>query len=254
MRILNTPIKTKLALSLAAALLLSACATTGNGPRGADVGRLPARQVRLVSQNTQLDGLARTYLQKHTRLQPVGEDAVSELNLFLSGQPATSGAALGSPPPIVGILRQDKRPTAYRLQYRLVDMEGVTLADGDVIGVGDDREGMFPTLLVDNQNLPIQATDDALRQVVEAIAPTIATQPWKTAVISIDSAQNQVTITAGLGQDIRNGQHFAARSEPGTQLEVVAVENMNGKLQVTLKLLSGILPPVGAVLQAVPAS
>lgn len=227
-----------------AGLVLAGCA--GMGPAGTDG---ITRAVKLVGPQQGLLVRAQNTLNNVPGIDVVPEDSFADLTLILREGTSASKGLFNTTPPIVGILRQQQEPTYLRLSYTLLDQEGSTLATGEVVGVGQDKTGYFPSLEPEQADATrAEALNDSLKQLKKELAEDVRQSPFIAKVSTQIAANNQVAIPvyqqAGLGPRHR----FTVEGQPETELRFVGLTQGIGGAQThaLLEVTRGQMPELGA--------
>ncbi|MBI1362381.1 MAG: hypothetical protein GC134_00160 [Proteobacteria bacterium] len=224
------------------AAVLAGCATTSTSPFGGSGGNQPKHMIKIVTANSDLRAQVEQAMATSGTLSPVSEDEFSAYNLVINdGLPAERAESLGSKPRIVGVLKAEKRPAYYRMGYTLLDMQGKPVTSGDVVGVGDNQQAMFPALRDAGSASPA-ALGDAVSQLVTELGKRLASQAWRSTVLSQEGTQ--VVIAGSRAQGLKEGMTFEVENLPGSSLKVVGFKDND---ETVLDVVAGATPSVGYI-------
>lgn len=228
------------------AAALAGCAGMVSDP-GADI----TRAVKLVGPSQSLLLQAEETLGNVSGIDIVPEDNFAELTLILREGGQASGGLFTNKPPIVGILRQQQEPSFVRLSYNVLDNDGQRQAAGEVVGIGEDKAGYFPSLqprptLKEQQ----EALSDALGLLAKEIRQDLATIPLTTTVSTQIAGSQQVAAPVYMHVGLTPKHEFTVAGQPGSELQFVGLtRGLDGaQTHALLKVTKGPLPDLGAKL------
>ncbi len=235
-------------VSVLVALTLSACA--GGSSSSSTYGQKDdvVRAIKVATVSAELEAPIKNQLSYMQNLRWVEEDGFAELTLVINngGRPVSTNALIAKPK-IVGILRQEAKPSYYRIEYTLLDNLGRTIEEEEVIGLGEDRQGFYPSLAPTVSSSQSGALQDALTQLGKSLQKTLAKNGMR-GTVNMQLMANQVTVPVFERINLTSKHTFSVQNMPRTKLKFVGyMHSNNGQRQAILELTRGELPPLGSV-------
>lgn len=206
------------------------------------------RAVKLVGPETEILSRARKTLDALTGVSVVPEDSYADLTLILRQDGKASKGLFNTKPPVVGVLRQQQKPSYLRLSYVLVNQEGEAVSEGEVVGMGPDKTGYFPSLdPAQTSEDQAEALSDALKQLKAAVAEDTAKAPFTSKVTTRFAGNNQVAVPVSPRTGLTVNHTFSVAGQPESELRFIGLtEGLGGsRTHALLETTKGPLPNLG---------
>ena len=232
-------------------LIASGCANLVPVEKKAAPERDIVRALKLIGPDKALLAQARNKLNTLRIVDVVAEDSFAELTLILkTGDKKTSKSLFETEPPIVGILTQQQKPTILHLSYSLLNQQGETLSEGNVVGMGDDKTSYFPSLnLNQDEKQRTKTLEDSLNQLKKELAAKILNAPFTGKVTTKMTTNNQVGVPVYRHAGLKPTHTFYVRGTPETKLRFVGVtQGLEGsQTHALLDVVKGKMPALNSV-------
>ncbi len=243
---MSTQNKLKKLIVLAVTILVTACATTSTPPVSKQIVAPKHKFVLAIkSQDKQLTaGLIQFLNTPFVNIYPNYKRGgyILELN-----KKANTATLLGKPQ-LFGMLHKETRPTSFITSYKLRTFTGKTLISGEIITVGDDHTVITPSLIHSSKLTPAIITDIA-KQIQPILEQNLYPRKWQAIVIRKHDYRH-VVIQATAKENVRIGEKFSASN--GALLQAVMFDDTTGL--AILRVMDGLLPPVGSRLELLVSS
>lgn len=210
------------------------------------------RAVKLIGPEPTLLVQVQDTLEAVPAVDVVPEDSFADLTIIIREGGQTSEGLFTTKPPIVGILRQQQEPSYIRLSYTVLSQEGQTLAEGEVVGLGQDKTGYFPSLKPQQSaSQRQQALHDALKQLREDVARDVRQAPFSAKVSTQLAGSGQVAIPVYMHAGLTPKHTFRVEGQPESKLRFVGLTKGFGNGQsatqthALLEVIKGPLPELG---------
>ena len=209
------------------------------------------RALKLIGPDKALLTQARNKLKTLSAVDIVAEDSFADLTLILkTGDKETSIGLFETTPPIVGILKQQQKPTILHLSYSLLSEEGETLSEGNVVGMGDDKTSYSPSLrLNQDEKKRSKAVKDGLNQLKKELQAKIRHAPFTGKVTTQMTTNNQVGIPVYRHVNLKPTHTFHVRGKAKTKLRFVGMtQGLDGsQTHALLEVVAGQMPALNRV-------
>ena len=209
------------------------------------------RAVKLIGPDQALLLEAKNILNDLNHVDIVPEDSFSDLSLILQTDGDTTKGLFNNRPPIVGILKQQPKPSFLRINYTLINHEGDPLFSGEVVGVGPDQTGYFPSLTAQNNTVNRSlAIKDSLNQLQRELTTKIEKTPFTAKVNTKIMRSNQVSIPVYRHANLTPEHTFRIKDEPESNLRFIGLtQGLNtSQTHALLEVTKGPLPKLGTTL------
>ena len=240
---------------LGVGLTASGCASLMPASKAEAPKRDIVRAVKLIGPDKALLAQARKKLNTLSTVDVVAEDSFADLTLILkTGDKETSNGLFDTTPSIVGILKQQQKPTIVHLSYSLLSEEGKTLSDGNVVGMGDDKTSYFPSLKLDQDGKNrTKVLENALNQLKKELTAKIRNASFTSKVTTQMATNNQVGVPVYRHANLTPTHTFHVRGAAKTKLRFVGMtQGLDGsqnhsQTHALLEVVEGQMPALNHI-------